>query len=146
MSPERLAPKRMAPICSFQSFVPSSASATRIPCQIHRFSSCSSRSLSYSIELITFPSNSSPFETGPGLAVPTSPPPNSLAKKLAMPSSALSRGSRFRVSLQSLWHATNDGSCLTPSNYATGVIRYHRQNDKEYRPVRRQSAWRQSAC
>ena len=76
LSPERLAPKRMAPICSFQSFFPSSASVTRFPCKIHRFSSYSSRSLSCSIELIIFPSKSSPFEIGPGLAVPTSPPPN----------------------------------------------------------------------
>ena len=111
----------------------------------YHFSSCSSRSLSYSIELITFPSNSSPFETGPGLAVPTSPQPNIFAKKLAVAFPALSRGPCFHVSFQSLWHETNDFSCLMASNYATAVIRYHRQNDKEQRPACRQSAWRQSA-
>ena len=75
--------------------LPASASYTKT----HHFSSCSSRSLSCSIELITLPSNSSPFETGPGLAVPTSLPPNIFAKKLAVAFPALSRGSRFRVSV-----------------------------------------------
>ena len=55
--------------------------------------------LSCSIELITLPSNSSPFETGPGLAVPTSLLPNIFAEKLAVAFPALSRGSRFRVSV-----------------------------------------------
>ena len=75
--------------------LPASASYTKTD----HFSSCSSRSLAYSIELITLPSNSSCFETGPGLAVATSPSPNIFAKKLAVAFPALSRGSRFRVSV-----------------------------------------------
>ena len=75
--------------------LPASASYTKTD----HFSSCSSRSLACSIELITLPSNSSCFETRPGLALATSPPPNIFAKKLAVAFPALSRGSRFRVSV-----------------------------------------------